>query len=144
MSTRSQVLFVERHEYVEEGKKVTGTSEAQIYRHSDGYPTGILPDLKEFFDWNIGRNSDVPYLAANWIFYEKRKMEKIYDMAKDTSYHKKHDYKGAKGDTSDIVKVGYGVEKADHMIHGDENWLYRITVKPRGDDVVGRYQEQPE
>lgn len=142
MSTRSQVLFVEKNEYMENGKKVEWTTEAQIYRHSDGYPTAVLPDLKEFFDWNYGRNCDVSYLAANWIFYEKRKMEEHYDMVKD-AYHKKHDYRGAKDNPNDIIKIGYGIEKADHRIHGDENWIYRITVNPKGDGIDERYHQQP-
>ncbi|MBA7579574.1 hypothetical protein ES708_21445 [subsurface metagenome] len=35
-----------------------------LYRHSNGYPDSVVPDLKEFLRWNGGRNSDIEYAAA--------------------------------------------------------------------------------
>ena len=79
MSTRCQILFREIHlgKDEETGKERTWNFEAQIYRHSDGYPQGgVLDDLEEFFDWNEDRNDDVSYTAANFIYYMKRDMER--------------------------------------------------------------------
>jgi len=36
----------------------------------------VLPDLKEFLKWNEGRNFDLEYQAANFIYWSKKKMEK--------------------------------------------------------------------
>lgn len=125
MSTRCQILFQEiclRKD--ETGKEKAWNYEAQIYRHSDGYPEdGVLDDLEEFFDWNEGRNEDVSYTAANFIYYMKRGMERyILQFSKE----KNPNYKSKDGKS--FVQAGYGVEKADHQIHGDEEYLYRITV----------------
>ena len=126
MSTRCQILFQEIHLGKDEktGKEETWNFEAQIYRHSDGYPEdGVLDDLEEFFDWNEGRNEDVSYTAANFIYYMKRGMERyILQFSKE----KNPNYKSKDGKS--FVQAGYGVEKADHQIHGDEEYLYRITV----------------
>ncbi len=119
MSTRCQILFQELHHGKDEktGKEVETKWEAQIYRHSDGYPEGgVLVDLERFFRWNSDRNTDVSYTAANFIYFMKKDMEK----------YSKKDYMSE--EASRFIKVGYGVEKADHKIHGDEEYLYRITV----------------
>lgn len=119
VSTRSQILFQEIHLGKDEktGKEVETKWEAQIYRHSDGYPEGgVLDDLERFFKWNSDRNTDVSYTAANFIYFMKKDMEK----------YSKEDYMTEEG--SRHLKIGYGVEKADHHIHGDEEYLYRITV----------------
>ena len=125
MSTRCQILFQEiRLRKDGTGKEKAWNYEAQIYRHSDGYPEdGVLDDLEEFFDWNEGRNEDVSYTAANFIYYMKRGMERyILQFSKE----KNPNYKSKDGKS--FVQAGYGVEKADHQIHGDEEYLYRITV----------------
>ena len=119
MSTRCQILFQEIHHGKDEktGKEVETKWEAQIYRHSDGYPEGgVLDDLERFFKWNSDRNTDVSYTAANFIYFMKKGMEK----------YSEKDYMTEEG--SRYLKIGYGVEKADHHIHGDEEYLYRITV----------------
>jgi hypothetical protein len=131
MSTRCQILFVREGEYkTQDGKKKTWREEAQIYRHSDGYPSAVIPDLYEFYQWNTGRNDDVSYLAANFIFYMKRKGEEKYDIS--GAYGKPHDYKSVDG--NDIVQLGYGVEKTNHKLHGDEEWLYRVTITGKSEN----------
>ena len=62
MSTRCQIEF-----------KVDGERRT-IYRHSDGYPDskhGVVETLKQFLKWNRGRNTDIEYLTANFIFWSK-------------------------------------------------------------------------
>jgi len=62
MSTSCQIEFKE-----EEGKK-----RILIYKHSDGWPKAMIPELKEFFKWNGGRNNDLEYAAANYIYWGKQ------------------------------------------------------------------------
>ena len=61
MSTSCQIEFKE-----EEGKK-----RILIYKHSDGYPERMIPELKEFLEWNKGRNNDLEYAAANYVYWGK-------------------------------------------------------------------------
>ena len=81
MSTRCQIEFMnisirEEEEGPEKGKLVKVIKRRTVYRHSDGYPESVIPDLKEFLAWNKGRNSDLEYQAANFIYWSKKKMEK--------------------------------------------------------------------
>jgi len=81
MSTRCQIEFMnistrEEKEGPEKGKLVKVVRRRTVYRHSDGYPESVLPDLKEFLKWNEGRNFDLEYQAANFIYWSKKKMEK--------------------------------------------------------------------
>jgi len=62
MSTRCQIGFYETKE------SKLSAPEALIYRHGDGYPEGVIPDivpiLKEF---HVGRGlSDIEYASA-WL-----------------------------------------------------------------------------
>ncbi|MEM0143176.1 MAG: hypothetical protein QXL94_04395 [Candidatus Parvarchaeum sp.] len=110
MSTRGQFLFVAKAGLIRTSNTTSVIEEAQIYRHSDSYPEIVLQDLKNFRRFNEGRNGDVPYLAANFIYFMKRQMEAL----------------------GEDVLVGYGVESASHRIHGDEQYLYKIDVFPDG------------
>lgn len=63
MSTRSNIRIQ------------SGNRKFQIYRHWDGYPEGVVPDLQEFFAWNKGRNDDLSYTIANFFYFFKRSAE---------------------------------------------------------------------
>ena len=81
MSTRCQIEFMhisnrEKKEGPEKGKIVKVIRRRTVYRHSDGYPESVIPDLKEFLEWNKGRNFDLEYQTANFIYWSKKKMEK--------------------------------------------------------------------
>ena len=81
MSTRCQIEFMnisnrEEKEGPEKGKLVKVVRRRTVYRHSDGYPESVIPDLKEFLKWNEGRNFDLEYQVANFIYWSKKKMEK--------------------------------------------------------------------
>lgn len=61
--------------------------EANIYRHSNGYPDGVLPDLEKFFteverqvpgDTRFG---DPAYLAAKFVVWQAWEFAKIYQDA---------------------------------------------------------------
>jgi len=84
MSTRCQIEFMnistrEEEEGPEKGKLVKVIKRRTVYRHSDGYPEGVIPDLKEFLEWNKERNFDIECQAANFIYWSKKKMEKQLD-----------------------------------------------------------------
>lgn len=145
MSTRSQVefrvIYRGRHEPVfpeTVGKEWERIERRTIYRHSDGYPSGILPDLIGFIRWNNGRMDDAEYTAANWIFYNKREDEERYtEYAKkgQLSYKKgsKFNWRDQGSDGNGHLKLGFGVCNNDEL-HGDIEYYYRITCE-RGKEV---------
>lgn len=66
MSTRANIHFTFG----------SGELAANIYRHSDGYPEGVLPDLAKFFDAveeqvpGDTRFNDPEYLAAKFVVWQ--------------------------------------------------------------------------
>lgn len=67
MSTRANVHF--EHD--------SGTLEANVYRHSDGYPQGLGRDLERFLDdvqqhCKDTRFDDAEYLAAKFLVWQAR------------------------------------------------------------------------
>jgi len=49
--------------------------QAKVYRHSDGYPDGILPDIQQFFadvqtQTSDTRFGDPTYLAAKYVVWQ--------------------------------------------------------------------------
>jgi len=50
-----------------------GRERIQIYRHWDGYLSGVIPEIEEFLIWNGDRNTDLSYTAANFILWSKVK-----------------------------------------------------------------------
>lgn len=93
MSTRSTINFCD-------GDRVS----AKIYRHSDGYPEGVLPDLEQFFadvaeQTDDTRFNDSSYLAAKFVVWQ----------ADQNTWH----YNGAdrvKNDPLDFLGVGVIIE----------------------------------
>jgi hypothetical protein len=65
MSTRSNIHFL----------GYNGKPEANVYRHSDGYPSAMVPDLYRFFDdvkeqTKDTRFNDATYLAAKFVVWQ--------------------------------------------------------------------------
>ncbi len=61
MSTRCQIEFICKR------KTTSGqyrSDKRTVYRHSDGYPGSMIPDLLEFIQWNQGRNDQIDYMAT--------------------------------------------------------------------------------
>ena len=58
MSTRCQLEFR------------AGNGRRTVYRHWDGYPSAVVPDLLAFLAWS-NRGRDVEYEAANFLFWTK-------------------------------------------------------------------------
>lgn len=133
MSTRSQIEFRITSSYEDKkGKRKTVVERRTVYQHSDGYPSWIIPDLREFLAWNDGRNCDVEYTAANFIYWGKKKLEQYLE----DDFHKQN-YPGGWKDKSgnNIVKIGFGVCENDEL-HGDIRYFYRVHLAKSNEDVT--------
>lgn len=58
-----------------------GRTVANIYRHSDGYPEGVLPDLQSFFEavetqTRDTRFDDAGYLAAKFVVWQANQFQR--------------------------------------------------------------------
>src|SRR5690349_12572643 len=114
MSTRCQIEF-----------SINGERRT-IYRHSDGYPDteeGVLYSLREFLKWNKGRNDDIEYLAANFIYWSKKGTEA------DIKRWRKARWGGVFEDSyyEDILKTGFGICENDDL-HGDIKYFYKVKL----------------
>lgn len=107
---------------IKEGKR-----RYRIYRHSDGYPEGVLSDLKILLS-KSSRGAmlgftDSEYLLANFIFY-----------AKLSSYER---YKGTRYFTQYGWECNYGVCSPD-CEHGDLDYKYTIDAD-KGSIKIEKY-----
>jgi hypothetical protein len=120
--------------YFQDGEQVR-TEIAQIYRHSDGYPEGVVPDLNNMYELldrtQSGRGAS--YSAACFIFLDKLGTF-------DRLYYKTDDER-RKVDSLDpedwevdqpMFLMGHGVEDPAAGIHGDEEFLYKVVEKVPG------------
>ncbi len=123
MSTRSQIDFVDSYKD-EKGKK--HETVRRIYRHWDGYPDGVIPDLEEFVkfmagpDGKVTRMGDAEYTAANFIFWAK-----LHSWLADEKEKKEHPDKPL---LRDSWKLGFGVCENDEF-HADIEFYYRIDLE---------------
>lgn len=106
MSTRCQIAFYESE------PKDLNNFEALIYRHSDGYPEGVMPDIEPFLKWwSKGRGlDDIEYVSARLLQYLCNR----YDM---------HGYEYDKKDKDFTGTLGHGICKDFHQ---DIEYLYVI------------------
>ncbi len=106
MSTRCQIAIYEAPE------AKFSQFEALLYRHSDGYPSGVLPDIMPFLSfWAKERGmSDTEYLGARLLQY----LCNEYD-----GYMSKIE----KGKKTFTGILGHGICKE---FHGDIEYLYAI------------------
>ncbi|MBA7599688.1 hypothetical protein ES703_06725 [subsurface metagenome] len=143
MSTRCQIEFMhistrEEKEGLEKGKIVKVIRRRTVYRHSDGYPESVIPDLEEFLEWNRGRNYDLEYQAANFIYWSKKKMEEQIerDLAMMGYIHKEQDVvpeKERKIQTDkrksemrrQMILTGHGICNNDEF-HPDISYYYEV------------------
>lgn len=124
MSTRCQIEFKTKY-----GSRT-------VYRHSDGYPEsncGVIQSLKDFIEWNDGRNDNLEYMTANYIYYEKRMNEER--MSERSSIYRQMggtmgDWKS--GELHDNMQIGYGIcENGLDGRHGDIEYFYTLQM-PEG------------
>lgn len=119
MSTRSEIQFEERGEFTnrETGKVHKYLYNNRIYRHSDGYPEGVVRDLWLFLhsELGAGRREDVEYFCANYIYWEKTNYVANYGK-----------------DNPQIAQIGFGIQNAKKEWlkphHGDIEFTYLLTL----------------
>ena len=90
MSTRCQIEFR------------SGDVRRTVYRHWDGYPSAVIPDLLAFLAWST-RHGDVEYESANFLYWSKREMG-----------------------TSE--QLGFGICANDEL-HGDVEYYYVVRYE---------------
>lgn len=129
MSTRAVVRFVnvyDDHEY----------EAAMVYRHSDGYPSGMLPTLRTFFNevkrqTKDTRFDDASYLAAKFVVYLSRIFAHKYEWPDGV-------FKGEPRYTAsnplDFLSVGIVKE-----IPGDVEYVYTVACG-RGEEPTVTYR----
>ena len=109
MSTRTQIL-------------VEGNESVKIYKHSDGYPSGVLPFLKELLpSFQLYRGFDDSYLTAHIsaLFIQEQKQSYLKELKKAKK----------EGNKSNIEYysiprfTGHGL---DSSFHSDIEFLYVI------------------
>lgn len=121
MSTRCHIA-VYREEIPEKPtQKDFDSFEALLYRHSDGYPSAVLPDVMPFLKWWDKKRgvSDSEYVAARLLQY----LCNMYDASTEDFESKYAPKKPEKGLTGTL---GHGICKG---FHGDIEYLYAITPK---------------
>ncbi len=96
--------------------------QARIYRHSDGYPESVLPDLQRFFtaveeQTDDTRFNDPEYLAAKFVVWATQ----------DYREHVCGFIKG-KGKDGPLNFLGYGVAADDH---GDIEFIYSVDCSKK-------------
>ena len=129
MSTRSEIQFKSQ------GQKF------QVYHHSDGYPSWMIPHLQAFFKWNDSRNDDISYTVANFILYCKLK----------NAFHSlewTNEREGTKttieesfnsGETNfSSFHTGIGVVDVSDKIN--EEWLYIVDLETKTIKIVNSGQ----
>lgn len=134
MSTRSQIGI-----YAEQKAKPK-EFEALLYRHSDGYPSGVLPDIMPFLAWWAkGRGmNDTEYVSARLLQYlcnqydgDTMRFKSEYVDKGTTSDRVKEEYKKEMEDTKRFTgELGHGICK---QFHWDIEYFY--AVKPEGVEV---------
>lgn len=120
MSTRSQIV-------------VKG-SDVKIYKHSDGYPEGVLPALVPFaHHFLTARGNDEEYMVARCLMWfgveeDKNRIEWQQEYAaKKDSFSQSMAKRYSKPDV-----VGYG---CGTFWHGDIEWLYVIDGEAKTVEV---------
>jgi hypothetical protein len=71
-----------------------------VYRHWDGYPSAVIPDLLAFLAWN-GGCADTEYAAANFLYWSKRELDER------------------------SCRLGFGICANDEL-HGDVEYYYVV------------------
>lgn len=97
--------------------------EANVYRHSDGYPDGVLPDLEKFFEAVEAQTSDTrfndpTYLAAKFVVWQAG------EYARMGAYNY---LTGKTGEVKPLDFLSVGVMTRDA---GDGEYIYTVECGP--------------
>ncbi len=110
MSTRCQVIIKDSY------------SEVWFYRHSDGYPDGVMPSLTKFLGWvKEGKIRDNAEQASGWLVIIGREEYSDY-------------CKGNEPVANDKTGMGWKVgayEPCAPVKHGDIEYLYTVDLQKR-------------
>ena len=117
MSTRCNIHFVGH------GGHLT----SNIYRHSDGYPEGVLPDLEKFFTELAAATRDTRFnspeqLAARYMVWQ------AIQLAVDYDFSGKEMKTTPKASPLDFLGVSPCLED-----HGDIEYLYKVNCDEHDD-----------
>jgi len=129
MSTRSQIVIKDDY------------SEQWFYRHSDGYPSGNLPQLFKFMSWlNEGKIRNNVEQSAGWLiligareydtYYAKNQKGEYSDIPKD-DIARPNDC-----DISSGWKCGAYEICSCRELHGDVEWLYTIDLQDNTIEIL--------
>ena len=119
MSTRCQIGIYEADSNISTDVDITTNWQVLLYRHSDGYPDGVvsdvLPFLKEFIK---KRGYDIEYMGACLIAYLKHWHcgQKVTDRAYREGHIKVNDF--------ECDPLCHGISKD---FHSDIEYFYAIT-----------------
>jgi hypothetical protein len=118
MSTRTNIHFNQ-----------WGETQANIYRHSDGYPEGVLPDLRAFFErvslLSDARFGHAEYLAAKFLVWQAQRYAVDYEWDKNSN-----PTTIPKNNRLDFLSVAPCVRD-----HGDIEFIYEIDCDRRVGDT---------
>ena len=138
MSTRCQLRFVRT---LEQGRTADPTDPvAQVYTHSDGYPTGVLKRLRELKQLLEATTSvrGPSYAAAQYVFLEKLASLTLYldpncEADRRVDAHSPADVcepSRMQHLSQPLFLLGHGIEDPRFGIHGDEEYLYIVAIPP--------------
>jgi hypothetical protein len=141
MSTRSQLRFVQRVEQTAETDDGDQDDEriAQVYRHSDGYPSSVLRDLARLKDLLDATSAErgPGYTAAAFVFLDKLSTVSLYldgnpERTIDASQPADLlDPANMEHLDQPLFLLGHGVENPSDGLHGDEEYLYVVDIPTR-------------
>ena len=126
MSTRANVIIQESYKDYKSGKQFT--NRLYFYRHSDGYPEGVMPTLDIFVKWlksgNIRNNLSQ---SAGWlVLLGAMEYNTIPEYEEDKSFPS-----GSYGDIETIKEPKdwkVGAYEPTNSLHGDIEHLYVIDL----------------
>ena len=121
MSTRCKIVVKDKF-----GNKFA------IYRHSDGYPTGVIADIKAFMELYHDKYAEIhgaDYWLANFVFYAKLSCFADPILKKDILRDKWFEY-------------GYGVVTPRYQ-QSDIEYIYEIDLGKRMVKVVNTFEDKP-
>ena len=136
MSTRSQLRFVRL-------SQTDATGDAQVYKHSDGYPSAVIHLLMELADLlHATKTLRGPnYAAAQFLFVDTCSVMPLYLPTDDGPKEPRTMDARSARDAVDpsrmrdldqpLFLLGHAVEDPATGIHGDEEFLYEVEV-PEG------------
>ena len=114
-------------------------STAILYRHNDGYPQGVISDIKVFIDNYHDKYGDlhgVEYWLANFMFYAK-----LTCLVEQYKWFEK-EYKRKKiKDHQLFHELGYGI-LSDGKIPSDVEYIYELDLLNERIKIIDTYENK--